>query len=149
MPSHITPLPHADDEHATSQISGLFRYAGFWFRTLASIIDSVLIQVAAFLLILPLGFMLGASMAGTASLREVETAGEALGYVVSISFNWLYFTIFESSKWQATLGKKMLGIKVVDENGRRIGFGTANCQAQDNATSVNVRATHAALSRDE
>jgi hypothetical protein len=31
----------------------------------------------------------------------------------------------ESSDWQATLGKRAMGIKVVDEYGNRIGFGRA------------------------
>ena len=32
----------------------------------------------------------------------------------------LYFSLFESSKWQATVGKKMVGIKVTDVEGRKI-----------------------------
>jgi uncharacterized RDD family membrane protein YckC len=31
----------------------------------------------------------------------------------------------ESSSWQATLGKKALGMEVTDMEGRRIGFGRA------------------------
>jgi uncharacterized RDD family membrane protein YckC len=39
--------------------------------------------------------------------------------------NWLYFSLLESSSWQATLGKKALGLEVTDLAGRRISFGRA------------------------
>lgn len=102
------------------------KFAGFWFRTLAAVIDTVLCQVAAVILVLPLGFALGASMAGTSSPSEIEAAGRGLGFVFGTLIHWLWFTIAESSKWQATIGKKMVGLKVTDENGERIGFGKAN-----------------------
>ena len=35
----------------------------------------------------------------------------------------LYFILCESSKWQGTLGKRKMGIRVVDDEGRRIGIG--------------------------
>jgi uncharacterized RDD family membrane protein YckC/ribosomal protein L40E len=102
------------------------RYAGFWYRTLAWIIDTIITMVAGIIIVLPLAFALGASMAGTSSATEISSAGEALGNLVGILITWLYFTISESSPWQATLGKKLLGLKVADEAGNRIGFGKAN-----------------------
>jgi uncharacterized RDD family membrane protein YckC len=38
---------------------------------------------------------------------------------------WLYYAFMESSKYQATLGKMVLGIVVTDMNGQRISFGRA------------------------
>ncbi len=35
---------------------------------------------------------------------------------------WLYFAVCESSKWQATIGKFCLRLRVADISGRRIGF---------------------------
>src|SRR5690625_3908011 len=35
----------------------------------------------------------------------------------------LYFVLCESSKWQGTLGKRKIGIRVVDGAGQRIGIG--------------------------
>ncbi len=103
-----------------------FRYAGFWYRTLAWIIDIVITAVSGIIIVLPLGFALGASMAGTSSASEISSAGEALGNITGILITWLYFTISESSIWQATLGKKLLGLRVTDEEGNRISFGRAN-----------------------
>ena len=39
--------------------------------------------------------------------------------------HWLYYSLLESSAWQATLGKKALGLEVTDLDGNRIGFGRA------------------------
>lgn len=38
---------------------------------------------------------------------------------------WIYFAVLESSSWQATLGKRALGIIVTDERGERLTFGRA------------------------
>ena len=38
----------------------------------------------------------------------------------SIYISILYFSLFESSKWQATVGKKIVSIKVTDVEGRKI-----------------------------
>ncbi|HHI80655.1 MAG TPA: RDD family protein [Planctomycetes bacterium] len=40
-------------------------------------------------------------------------------------FSGFYFILLQSSTWQATLGKRMLGLKVTDLGGNPIGFGTA------------------------
>jgi uncharacterized RDD family membrane protein YckC len=41
----------------------------------------------------------------------------------------LYYSIMESSKLQASVGKLAMGIKVVDLSGNRISFGTAFIRA--------------------
>ena len=38
---------------------------------------------------------------------------------------WLYYAGMESSGMQATLGKRVMGLKVTDVDGDQIGFGTA------------------------
>lgn len=103
-------------------------YAGFWFRVIAAIVDGIISQIGAIIVVIPLAFVLGASMAGTSSQREIEAAGEAFGMIMGILIPWLYFTVSESSSWQATLGKKMFGLKVTDMAGNKIGFGKANAR---------------------
>lgn len=46
--------------------------------------------------------------------------------ILAALLGWLYFTLFESSSKQATLGKMAMGIIVTDLNGNRISFGKAN-----------------------
>ena len=40
--------------------------------------------------------------------------------------DWLYSATLESSVWQATLGKKLLGLKVSDTQGKRLSFARAS-----------------------
>lgn len=102
------------------------RYAGFWFRTLAAVVDGVLVQVATILLVFPLGFSMGASMADSASAAGIEAAAGVMGFFVGLLMQWLWFTVAEASPWQASLGKKLLGLKVTNEDGERISFAEAN-----------------------
>ena len=48
-----------------------------------------------------------------------------LAYVGLIVVFWLYFAKLESGPSQATIGKRVMGIKVTDDRGQRIGFGRA------------------------
>lgn len=41
---------------------------------------------------------------------------------------WLYFAGCESSAWQGTLGKRVVGICVTDLEGQRISFGRATAR---------------------
>ncbi len=107
-------------------------YAGFWLRLVAALIDGVIIGVPAMILFAITG--IGAAMAGAISAHggdpsEVLTAlfGAAfLGIIaVLVVGRWLYFALMESSSWQATLGKKALGLYVTDMTGQRVSFGRA------------------------
>ncbi|MBF0428263.1 MAG: RDD family protein [Magnetococcales bacterium] len=104
------------------------RYAGFWFRVLASVVDMVLSQVVIVVLAIPIGYALGASMAENHAGEEIQDVAWIMGNLLGILISWLWFTVAESSHWQASLGKKMLGLMVTDEQGQRIGFGRANAR---------------------
>ncbi|MBF0164121.1 MAG: RDD family protein [Magnetococcales bacterium] len=112
------------------------RYAGFWFRFLAAIVDTLLCQIVSIMLVFPLGFALGASMADTHANDEIVAVAESIGYLLGVLIHWLWFTIGESSHWQASLGKKMFGLRVTDEQGQRIGFGRANARYWSKILSV-------------
>lgn len=122
VPASPTPYLSADGV----QLRAAPRYAGFWFRTLAAVVDGVLVQVATILLVFPLGFSMGASMADSASPEGIEAAAGVMGFFVGLLMQWLWFTVAEASPWQASLGKKLLGLKVTNEEGGRIGFAEAN-----------------------
>jgi uncharacterized RDD family membrane protein YckC len=53
-----------------------------------------------------------------------ETGWEYCAWIVVLA--WPYCAIAESSRWQGTVGKKLLGLRVSDLAGARIGFGRAN-----------------------
>ena len=48
-----------------------------------------------------------------------------LGWVFIIGLYWFYFASMESGERQATYGKSIMGIAVVDENGNQISFARA------------------------
>jgi len=47
----------------------------------------------------------------------------------SLLLTWLYHALMESSEWQATLGKKALGLVVTDMAGQRLSFGRSTGKA--------------------
>jgi uncharacterized RDD family membrane protein YckC len=94
-----------------------FVYAGFWLRVGAFIIDMIII----------LGPMMALVILVEAYAPEVGNNPyvEPLGAVVGHCTAWLYFALQESSRRQATIGKRMFGLKVTDVNGEPIRFGRA------------------------
>ncbi len=95
------------------------RYAGFWRRVIALVIDSLVCAVPAY----AIGYVFGMGMyqQGITSKSDLETMGNVLGIIIW----WLYFATMESSPPQGTLGKLAIGIKVTDSHGGRITFGRA------------------------
>lgn len=98
-------------------------YAGFWRRFVAYVIDIIVANVAVliFLLIFGINFFYESNLLQDALPGFALFSRFALLYV----FILLYFTLMESSKWQATLGKRAVGIIVTDLDGRRISAGRA------------------------
>lgn len=113
------------------------QYAGFWLRVVAYVIDGVVVGLAFLALLIPFALTTGlAALAGRVHTGEdPREIGEALGptfflgffTIVSLSFlgAWLYHAKMESSSWQATLGKKVLNLRVTDMAGGRVSFAKA------------------------
>lgn len=87
-------------------------YAGFWRRYGAYLIDVILIQVA--------GFVMG-GVSGLYNMNQINNLQVIIVIVYTIGA-FLYFPLLESSQQQATYGKMMLGLKVIDKNGNRLSF---------------------------
>lgn len=112
-----------------------FSYAGFWKRFLAYIIDSLVLSIVSFVLMIPFFIIVGVGAFSSASdYNEPASAGvlAALlgGYIlvailIVLLAGWLYFALMESSSKGATLGKMALGIRVTDMMGNRVTFGRA------------------------
>ena len=104
-------------------------YIGFFRRATAFIIDNLLISIPPALLCLPL-VLWQARLWSQLPPGEAESAAQAgmiiilyvLWQLLSLLTFWLYNAFCESSSWQATLGKRLLRIKVVNERGRRLTF---------------------------
>ncbi|HYL46157.1 MAG TPA: RDD family protein [Candidatus Limnocylindrales bacterium] len=103
-------------------------YAGFWLRFVAYIIDSIV-----------LGFVVGITIVLPLLGHELESFPDDRHFGMfpifgprfmairglALMVSWIYYSLLESSAWQATLGKKALGLEVTDLEGRRISFGRA------------------------
>ncbi|MGG4434515.1 RDD family protein [Priestia megaterium] len=92
-------------------------YAGFWLRAGAIAIDIGI--VCAF------GFIVGFLFYPIQSAMYEPLIADVFQNLIIIVAVFLYFSLMESSKWQATVGKKAVGLKVTDLNGKRISFGRA------------------------
>ncbi|MGC2420570.1 MAG: RDD family protein [Candidatus Acidiferrales bacterium] len=110
-------------------------YAGFWLRFVAIIIDSIVVGAAARILLFPFFAALGLRMAffhrwpmAPMEPGELVALLGAIFWLIAIMsvVKWLYFSLLESSAWQATLGKKALGLEVTDLEGFRISFARAS-----------------------
>jgi len=111
------------------------RYAGFWLRFVAYIIDDIIMGFVGFLISIPFiggivfsAIGIGENPENTENLVKglVGILGSVFGLiVVAVILGWLYFALMESSKSQATLGKMALGLKVTDLDGDPISFARA------------------------
>jgi uncharacterized RDD family membrane protein YckC len=89
-----------------------FEYAGFARRLAAYLIDFMVLMTLGMPMILLLALF----------TRLSDQSLERIVMIVSILVVWQYCALLESSKHQATLGKILLGLQVVDLQGNRIGF---------------------------
>jgi uncharacterized RDD family membrane protein YckC len=46
--------------------------------------------------------------------------------MISVGGAWVYYSLMESSSWGTTLGKRIVGIRVLDQSGNRIIFARAS-----------------------
>jgi uncharacterized RDD family membrane protein YckC len=86
-------------------------YAGVWARFAALLIDSIVITGAIGLV--------------AVLLLDVSMTSYMIFLILLVLGQWLYFALMESSSG-ATLGKRMMGITVVDLEGSPISFGRAS-----------------------
>jgi len=112
------------------------KYAGFWWRFLAIIIDGLILGVVKWIVLTPILAVVGIGAykaASSGDMNETAAMGMAGAFVGAMMITWLftaiagwlYFSLMESSKFQATIGKLALGIIVTDMDGNRISFGRA------------------------
>lgn len=133
--------PPAYSYAATMQPPTHLAYGGFWLRFVAYLIDSLIISavvfVAAFfvaLFFMMIGALIGANFSQMTSSNS-ENANPATVVLMILMelviwgmvmvLTWLYFAKLESGPEQATYGKRVMGLRVTDLAGQRIGFGRA------------------------
>lgn len=126
------------------------KYAGFWKRFVAYIIDEIILGLARTILFVPLILLSSFSLApffknsydknfvNVVSLETLSGSDMAvgmmvfvfifIGFILSTIIGWLYYAIMESSNKQATFGKVVMSIRVTDLDGNKISFGKASAR---------------------
>ncbi|TMJ22120.1 MAG: RDD family protein [Alphaproteobacteria bacterium] len=112
------PPPVWDARPPTTSATG---YGGFWMRVLAYIVDGIVLNIAFGII----GAVVGISLipADPAKIDPVEFMANMGSFqLVAVVVTWLYFALMESSPRGATVGKMVVGLRVVDEQGNRLSF---------------------------
>lgn len=89
-------------------------YGGFWVRLVALTLDYAIV------FILLLAAMLGMGM--VVAMTGMETLMGLLAWLILTFGPLLYWPALESSRWQATVGKRVMGLQVTDADGGRLSF---------------------------
>ena len=89
-------------------------YTGFWLRFGSGVCD--------FIILIILGFISGILLQ---MIFYDTTFGESFDTIMGIIISWAYICFFQSSKYQATLGQRLCGIKILDQNFKTITLGRA------------------------
>lgn len=105
-------------------------YASFWLRFTAYIIDGVVLYFLAsipeftgsILIYIVMGIMLVLEVQSGIYFFIMGLLAIVFIVVLPLLIVIFYFVIMHSSKWQATFGKKVMRIKVVDPYGNKITF---------------------------
>lgn len=127
-PAHGVPAQAA---WQTSAARPAVAYAGFWLRLVAWIIDRIVLQFATSIVMIPFAASFGIRQMmrnhPPTSMEDFLPLFASMHriFLVLVVLTWLYYALMESSAWQATLGKKVLGLEVTDLGGARISFGRA------------------------
>lgn len=112
---------HAFEDSLSAGSSRTFRPASFWKRFLAGAIDYGILLAAT--IVIGLSNVVAQSLsAGGAVHAAVFLSHAILSAVTLFSFYFLYFILFETSRFQATPGKLILGLVVLNRTGKTIGF---------------------------
>ena len=137
-PVYVPAAPPPPEEIAGPQRFALPQvrpaYAGFWLRTVASLIDRLILSFLFGLIVSfrPAEFLILPDP--NTQLHPPTTLQEFLlsvphptpaGFLVLLLLMWIYYASFEASAWQATPGKKVFRLYVTDLSGRPITFARA------------------------
>ena len=106
---------------------GVRRYAGFWIRFVARIIDGIILGVVGFIINLPIQMALGlgaARMGDPTAAIPMMLGTIGISLAINIVLNAAYEIYFLSSR-SATIGKLALGLKVIRADGGSLSTGQA------------------------
>jgi uncharacterized RDD family membrane protein YckC len=119
----VTRVRHRKKKRSKNSVD----YASLKIRVIAYIIDILV-------LIIPISILLLLMLGEDFVQRENYFISNFLAYI----FTSIYYGYMESSKMQATIGKKLCGIKVIDMSGNTVKFKNAIVRYMLHAVSIGV-----------
>jgi len=132
VPAGVAPVEYAVAPQPSYVLLPQVAYAGFWLRVLAYCIDTIILGVFAVPIVIGAAMMLGIGgmIASIPHNQDPFINGMPPAFALFMMLciclgvfgTWLYFAILESSEWQGTAGKKVLGLIVTDMAGQRVTF---------------------------
>lgn len=103
------------EENDIGAINGNIRFAGFWMRFWAYLLDLIIIGSIERLLINPIFRGLGIELHDSSMFAPIS--------IVTAIIFYAYFVLMTKFFGQ-TLGKMVFGLKVIDLNGKKLSWGT-------------------------
>lgn len=120
VPPPVLPI----DQNISSQAAPQIKYAGFWVRYVANVIDGLILVIPIVIVTIVLTLLLSGFMIIPAGGKQ-STAGFLIGVLIRLIvtlLGWSYF-ILMTKKYQATLGKMAVGIKIVSDKSEELTLG--------------------------
>jgi uncharacterized RDD family membrane protein YckC len=109
----------------SSQAVGARHYGGFWIRLVARLIDAILINIIFFIVRIPFGItMFGPAIGVNPRVAAAALSAMLLVTLMSVVAAACYEIFFIAARG-ATLGKMILGLKVVRADGSKVSLGVS------------------------
>jgi uncharacterized RDD family membrane protein YckC len=108
----------------SGRTAGQRRYAGFWIRFAARLIDGVILGIVTRIVDIPLMPMLGLNARGPGPFMVALMAPAGALILVNLAIS-LGYEVYFLTTWSATIGKRVLGLKVIRADGGPISPGLA------------------------
>ncbi|WP_216828946.1 RDD family protein [Alkalihalobacterium elongatum] len=115
MENNFNELHEEETEVIDKQVEDNYRYAGFWMRFWAFLLDGIIIFSINGILVTPVLSLLDLT-------REVIWFFSIAG-LLSALVGFIYFTLM-TKYFSQTLGKQVFGIKVIQTNGETLSWKT-------------------------
>lgn len=105
-------------------------YAGFWMRAMGWALDTIILTLILTPIYISLMALTGYNQEISSQAKQISAPLQLIAnfsfifvaYIIPLFIQWLYFSLQYSSKHQATLGMRALGLKIISETGGSISF---------------------------
>jgi uncharacterized RDD family membrane protein YckC len=108
-------------------------YAGFWVRALGWFLDAFILTLVLTPIFISLMTLTGYNSEMLNQAKQISAPLQLIAnfsfifvaYIIPLIIQWLYFSIQYSSKYQATLGMRAFGLKIISDTGSPVSFSRA------------------------